>query len=159
MIAIERGGIMEKRYGNMISIFELAKWFLSMESMSNLKLQKMCYYAQAWHLALFGSPLVDTQFEAWVHGPVSRELYRKYKDWGWYDISKYTGSLHIDEDTKEFLEFVYSLYGDLSGNQLEDLTHKEAPWINARGGLPRNEVSHNIISDMDMMNYYRQLIN
>src|SRR3712207_9388330 len=62
------------------SIFDVADWFLSKEKMTPKKLQKLSYYFEAWCHALFGRTLVnDTQFEAWVHGPVSPELYRDRK--------------------------------------------------------------------------------
>jgi uncharacterized phage-associated protein len=48
---------------------------------SNLQLQKLVYYAQAWHLALYDRPLFEDDFQAWVHGPVIPELFDKYKHW------------------------------------------------------------------------------
>ena len=47
-------------------------------SMNELKLQKLLYYAQAWHLAVFGSRLFDERFQAWVHGPVCRAIYDRF---------------------------------------------------------------------------------
>ena len=52
----------------------------------NLKLQKLVYYAQAWHLALRDVPLFEEDFEAWVHGPVIPALYQEYKKFGWRPI-------------------------------------------------------------------------
>ena len=46
---------------------------------SNLKLQKLIYYAQAFHLAIYELPFFDEDFEAWTHGPVCPEIYHKYK--------------------------------------------------------------------------------
>ena len=40
------------------------------ELMSNMKLQKMLYYQQGYHLAAFGTPLFDEDIEAWMYGPV-----------------------------------------------------------------------------------------
>ena len=60
----------------MSDIRKVAQYFLSKESMSHKKLQKLCYYAQAWYLANYGKPLMPNRFEAWVHGPVSPDLYR-----------------------------------------------------------------------------------
>ena len=59
----------------MFTIFDIANWFLSKEGMTHKKLQKLCYYAQAWYLALYKNKLIDGYFEAWVHGPVNSSLY------------------------------------------------------------------------------------
>ena len=53
---------------------------------SNLKLQKLLYYAQAWHLAFFGAPLFDEDFEAWVHGPVVPRVFRCYRSFQWAQL-------------------------------------------------------------------------
>jgi len=34
------------------SVLNIAQCFLSKQGMTHKKLQKLCYYAQAWHLAL-----------------------------------------------------------------------------------------------------------
>ena len=47
--------------------------------MSHLKLQKLLFYCQAYHLAYFKEPLFDEDFEAWVHGPVCRIIYDSLK--------------------------------------------------------------------------------
>ena len=61
----------------MASVFDVANWFLSKGSVTHKKLQKLCYYSQAWHCALYdGTPLFAERIEAWVHGPVIPELYR-----------------------------------------------------------------------------------
>ena len=57
------------------SIFDIANWFLHKVTCDQKKLQKLCYYAQAWHLAMYGSELCTASFEAWVHGPVNRMLW------------------------------------------------------------------------------------
>jgi uncharacterized phage-associated protein len=52
----------------MASVFDVANWFLAKEKMTHKKLQKLCYYAQAWHLANHGQPMMPNRFEAWIHG-------------------------------------------------------------------------------------------
>lgn len=58
-------------------IFDLAKAFLYISSMTNKKLQKLCFYAKAWYLALYDENLISEPFEAWVHGAVQPSLYQK----------------------------------------------------------------------------------
>ena len=67
----------------MENIYDVAKYFLHIDTMTHKKLQKLCYFAQAWYLANYGRPLVANRFEAWVHGPVSPDLYSRYRDCGW----------------------------------------------------------------------------
>ena len=53
---------------------------------TNMKLQKLMYYAQAWHLAVIGDELFSDDFQAWIHGPVIPALYDKYKAYQWNPI-------------------------------------------------------------------------
>ena len=138
----------------MVSVFEVAKWFLSRESMTHKKLQKLCYYAQAWHCALLDKPLFDSEIQAWIHGPVIPELYRVYSETRWIKIPKSEQEVTFDESTTELLEAVYNTYGGLTGNQLERLTHSEQPWQEARGTLKPFEACENIISVEKMKEYY-----
>ena len=141
----------------MFTIFDIANWFLSKEGMTHKKLQKLCYYAQAWYLALYKSKLIDGDFEAWVHGPVNSSLYHIYKDHGWQTIRKKRQKPILNELVEDFLERIWVTYGDYDGHQLEAFTHEETPWINARRGLGPWENSKNIISVKDMEEYYFDL--
>ena len=146
----------------MSSVFDVAKWFLSRQSMEHKKLQKLCYYGQAWHCALEGQPLFCERIEAWVHGPVIPVLYQEYKSYGWQKIPQVKD---FDEGifssgTLEVLRAVYDTYGDFTGMQLENLTHGEIPWQKARGDLYPSkplEVCTREIQEQDMRDYYRRL--
>lgn len=140
-------------------ILDVASYFLSKESMTNKKLQKLTYYAEAWHQALIGGSLVnDSEFQAWVHGPVSPALYGAYKDHGWNEISKMEEPIvTFDETTAELLDSVWDTYGDQDGNSLEALTHSEPPWRNARMGYADNENSKVPIDAEDMKKYYSSI--
>lgn len=123
----------------MSTVKEIAKYFLALSDpkvgdiISNLKLQKLCYYAQGFHLALYGTRLFPDKIEAWTHGPVIPELYQAYKKYGdgaipipdKFDIS-------IDSKTQELLNEVYSVYGQYSAWKLRNMTHEETPWIEAK---------------------------
>lgn len=140
----------------MYDVFTVAEWFLSKEPMTHKKLQKLCYYAQAWHCALMGgTPLIDDVFQAWIHGPVCRNLFDKYHDHKWIPIQMTERTeFPFNEDEENVLESVYYAYGHLDGDQLESLTHKESPWINARGGIDPAEICTNAISTEDMRACY-----
>lgn len=138
----------------MRSIFDIANWFLSRELMTHKKLQKLCFYAQAWHLALYQERMFDAEFQAWVHGPVNYPLYQEYRRYGWTSIPRYNGDLNLDQREIDFLERIWATYGEYDGHQLEAFTHSEDPWLNARAGLNQWQNSNNIISEADMQNYY-----
>lgn len=143
----------------MESIYDVARYFLSKEPMSHKKLQKMCYYAQAWYLANYKERLVPNRFEAWVHGPVSPDLYFRYRDWGWENIPLYRDEVDFeDEGVSSFLDEVYKVYGDYNADELEKITHKEMPWRNARKGIPAGAYSRNPILLSDMRDYYGERI-
>ncbi len=55
------------------------------ESLNSLKLHKLLYYVQAWHLAFYGEPLFEGKFQAWIHGPVNKEIYRRFNKRSLYD--------------------------------------------------------------------------
>ena len=140
-------------------IYDLANSFLAIESMTHKKLQKLCYYAKAWYLAINDKNLVNEPFEAWVHGAVQPRLYQKYRSYGFQSIPMCIES--TDFLPEEFLDFareIYNSYGDLSGDDLEKLNHQEMPWINARKGLKPWQNSNVVISEEDMKTYYRGLM-
>lgn len=58
------------------SVLDVAACVLESQGpMSHMKLQKLCYYSQAWHLAWEGVPLFPERIEAWANGPVVPVLY------------------------------------------------------------------------------------
>ncbi len=142
----------------MVSCFEVANYFIWLAKetgsfVSNLKLQKLVYYAQAWHLAIHGTPLFAEDFQAWVHGPVIPELYQKYKSFRWQpivvDVTPQLSSTLI-----KFLESVSDEYFSCDGYELERMTHSEAPWILARGGIAADVAATNQIEKTWMKEYY-----
>ncbi len=134
---------------------------------SNLKLQKLLYYAQAWHLAYFGDRLIEGDFQAWVHGPVLPEAYREYRNFGWRPIEREDlDQRYIDnfcdkivsKEQCELLVDIVDEYFGLSGFELERLTHSEDPWKMARADLPMDAPSENVITDQSMIDYYQQFV-
>ena len=138
------------------SIYSIADWFLMKSNMTHLKLQKLCYYAQAWSYALLGYGLANTTFQAWVHGPVSPALYERFKGFGYETITiSAQRTPTFEPKDEELLNRVWETYGDLTGNALEALAHRETPWIEARHGYADDERCNVVISPETMKNYYR----
>lgn len=127
------------------------------ELLTNLKLQKLLYYAQAWHLALKGNVLFDEDFQAWVHGPVLLSQYHRFKDCKWMPIQGDIAQPQLDEELKGFLNEIIDIFGAETAVALEIMTHRERPWIEARGDLPPHEPCNNYISKETMAAYYRSL--
>ncbi|MCC8037101.1 MAG: DUF4065 domain-containing protein [Clostridiales bacterium] len=140
----------------MENVRDIAKWFLSHQSMTHKKVQKLCYYAQAWYCALYdGSPLFEDEIQAWVHGPVIPALYPVYADYRWENIPKQNfDESNLSDKALDILEAVYNTYGGFTGDQLERLTHSEKPWQQARGNLKPWEASTVPISCSSMREYY-----
>jgi uncharacterized phage-associated protein len=130
------------------------------EPLTQLKLQKLAYYAQAWHLALCKKPLFKEDFQAWVYGPALPTLYRKYKRFGYNPIKvpKNLSFPKLNSETRSFLEEVYRKYGKLEASQLVRLIHSEEPWKNARKCLEADESCKSIISKKSMQKYYSSLL-
>lgn len=140
------------------SIFDIANWFLNKGDMTQKKLQKLCYYAQAWCYALKEKRLIKSDFQAWVHGPISPALYDRFKQFG-YDTIKISGTYkcNISKEDVSLLEDIWETYGDKTGNALEALTHRELPWIEARRGYAENERCTVVISPEAMKMYYKSI--
>lgn len=139
----------------------IAEWFLNKnriqmnfedsEYITNLKLQKLLYYAQGYFLAKKDIPLFDDDFLAWEHGPVIRKIYDKYKKNG-SDGIRYTEDFKIviDLETERILEEVYNEYGQYTAWKLRNMTHEESPWKTTQ----RNE----IISKEKIKDYFKTKI-
>lgn len=132
---------------------------------SPLKLQKLLYYVQGWHLALFGKPLFKGEFQAWVHGPVNREVYDRFVNaYSLYTPIRLEQLSDVEQNLdkipaadRSFIDEVLQSYAGFSGDQLEYMTHRESPWINARAGLPDYVRSEAIISEADMQECYSRM--
>lgn len=147
---------------NNVTISNVADWFLHKEAMNLVKLQKLCYYAEAWSEALLNRSICeDAVFEAWVHGAISPSLYSrfhdKYTDWHQIKRRKKPNDYLFGDDELKILESVWMTYGDMSGTDLEALNHSEEPWKKQRIGLAMFEACKNRISPSDMRNYYQPI--
>jgi len=137
---------------------EVAMYFISSfqkknKEVSNLKLQKLLYYAQAWHLALYGNPLFRDPIQAWVHGPVVPSVFRQYKDYAWRPITQEVKA-DAPSDLAFHLKEVTRVYGEFDATTLERMTHQEGPWKEARGSLAPDEPSNRVITHESMKNFY-----
>ncbi|MET0154859.1 MAG: type II toxin-antitoxin system antitoxin SocA domain-containing protein [Rickettsiales bacterium] len=122
-----------------------------------MKLQKLCYYAQAWSLVWDEQKLFDNRIEAWANGPVTTGLYASH--YRQYEVAeiKDGDSSKLADFQKETIDKVINFYGGYTSKQLSDITHMEEPWKIARQGVPDGERSNNEITLESMANYYGRL--
>ena len=140
----------------MANVFDTEKYILEKSgTMSTMKLQKLCYYSQAWALVWDDSPLFNEDFQAWANGPVCPELFFKTK--GKYSVSakdETGGEENLTDDQKDTIDKVLEHYGIHDAQWLSQLTHMEDPWMKAREGVPSGMGCNNIITKESMTLYY-----
>lgn len=139
----------------MHSASSVAKYFLFLsdeeagDTISNLKLQKLLYYAQGFHLALTDAPLFAEPIEAWTHGPVVPVVYQLYKHAGAAAIQRpeVFDPAEIDAATGSILDEVREVYGQFSAWKLREMTREESPWIEAYKIGPGAPIQHNSLKE------------
>ncbi len=144
-----------------VTASDIAKYLLSMSepgtpfAITPLKLQKLLYYVQGWHMALENVNLFSDDFEAWDHGPVIRSIYEDYNHYGYRTIEKVNlkeiENQILNDNQIRLINAVWNVYGEFDGKYLEQLTHQEEPWINT----PRNS----IIDKRNIGSYFVGMLN
>jgi uncharacterized phage-associated protein len=148
----------------MANVFNVADYILKnvKEPMTTMKLQKLCYYSYVWHMVYSDEVLFNETYQAWANGPVSNALFQVHK--GFFQASstvKDRISTRVDiehpltDGQIESVDTVIENYGHLSGAELSDLTHQEAPWINAREQF--YETQNDVMSHEAIHSYYSEL--
>lgn len=123
---------------------------------TNLKLQKLLYYAEAWSLASRDEALFDEPFQAWIHGPVLASQYQRFKaKWGWQPIWEKVDRPQLDEKLRLHLVEIVEMFGSVPDHVLTTRTQSEAPWIEARGDLDPATRSDAPISKDAVRIYYK----
>lgn len=143
----------------MPSAVDVARYILAMgrssdddgqedDPISNLKLQKLLYYAQGFHLALYDKPLFPETIQAWDHGPVVPEVYRVFKRHGAAPIPyEFCNTALLDEQAKKLIEDVYTSFGQFTAWRLRQMTHKEMPWCETyRKGVANIEIPQSLLA-------------
>jgi uncharacterized phage-associated protein len=136
---------------------------------SPMKLQKLIYYAHAWHLAFLGTPLIREEVQAWKFGPVIEDIYFAFKEFGNTTITNNASELVFndnglqlltpfvdaeDDNANRLLSEIIRIYGSYSPIQLSNLTHADdEPWRIVANQyneeLPRNiEIPNSLIESI-----------
>lgn len=125
---------------------------------STMKLQKLCFYAQGWTLALLDQPLFPEEFQAWRNGPVCYELFVGHR--GNFSVSSWPQGdpSNIGKRERIVLDAMLSNFGALTGLQLSDLTHKKGtPWavVRDQAGTTQGGASNEVISQNSIQSYFK----
>ena len=150
----------------MIDCLNVARYFIirayedGIEAeMTNMKVQKLLYYAQSLHLALYNEPLFAEEIQAWRYGPVCPPAYRFYSDFEAKQLPIPPKELLSDfsSEKKELLEEIWEYFGGYHAYKLSDMTHVEFPWKKARKGLPPQASSTEpiLLNDMKELGYQK----
>lgn len=120
------------------------------DTISNLKMQKLLYYAQGHFLATYQKPLFNEKIEAWKYGPVVKKVYDRFKKYGnlaidFKELVNFNSELYSEEHL-DTLPFVFNRY-NISAKELVDKTHSEAPWKDVYSEYITNEISKQSIQD------------
>lgn len=136
----------------------IAKYILcECNDITNLALQKSLYYIQGFYSAFNGKYLFEDDCEAWVHGPVYRDIYQQYANYGFgsIDCEALTDDFVFTTDEKILVDSVIRYLCCYSGKTLERFTHIELPWLKTRGDLPPKEPSVRIINKELINSYFK----
>ena len=116
--------------------------------LTNLKLQKMLYYAQGCFLAIYGEPLFNDTVEAWDLGPVCPAVYHSFKVCGRQPIEEtFSDEVAIDRRFAEFLDIINEKFGGFSASRLVAMTHDEEPWRKSYASGLNNEIDKDKIKE------------
>jgi len=117
---------------------------------TNLKLQKLLYYVQGWHLGLYDEPIFPDTFQAWPRGPVIPDVYEEYKSYKGAPIFQEIIITDIDEPTKYHIDEVLKVYAPRDTLELSEMTHHERPWKEA------TKISGRIIDASSMKTFFQE---
>lgn len=148
----------EANYDHSVSVFDVAAYIINKSgSITTMKLQKLVYYSQAWSLVWDDRPLFKEDIEAWVSGPVVRELFNYHR--GQYSISSVLigNSDILNKTQRETIDAVINYYNKYSSQWLSDLAHMEDPWKKTRVGMSELQRGSKVIGLDLLAEYYGSL--
>lgn len=138
----------------------IAYVFEKLEEVTPLMLQKLLYFVQGVHSALYGKPAFTEDCSAWVHGPVYPEVYELFRDFKYNPIDDARFALlegtedALTDDEKRVIDLVVNTFGMYGGKALEKITHNEEPWMEARKGYEDSIPSSELLPKDRIMKYF-----
>lgn len=147
---------------NIFDARDIAKWLLTWASadeelpdISNLKLQKLLYFAQGYSLAILDKPLFSNEIQAWAHGPVVPDVYQEYKTFEGRPINTdvFVDFSTFPDEVNTLLASVWTTFGGFSAWKLREITHKEGPWKDCYNSAELGTV----ITEPSLEKYFKSL--
>ena len=152
----------------------IANYFLDLGerdgiAIDHLKLQKLVYFCHGWHLALTGEPLIFQTVVAWPHGPVIRDLYWEFKQYGRAPISgratippdgvrtreHHPMAADLSENSRSVAGRTWDVFKNFSGTELRAMSHDEGtPWQQVVAGLKPETIRDLPIPDRLIREYF-----
>lgn len=123
---------------------------------TNLKLQKLLYYAQAWYLVNFGKRLFKDPIKAWDFGPVVPDVYHAWKEHQSSPIpysSNGKEELCLQPHQIEYLRDFYKVFSSLSATALVSMSHAEKPWKEAHAKGNTTEIRPDVMREYYLSRY------
>ncbi|EPI50270.1 zinc finger/helix-turn-helix protein [Gardnerella vaginalis JCP7672] len=156
------------------------------EDITTLALQKSLYYIQGFYFAFYKSFIFTDDCQAWIHGPVYKDVYLRYKDYTFTPIDSPTTEISGIKSSEKLADYKHVQKSDVtlftaeltttlsatekavcdsvidniccySGKELERFTHHEEPWILTRGNLKTDDSSNKIISKKIIGEYFTKI--
>lgn len=137
--------------------------FRKAEEVTPLALQKMLYFIQGIYMVLFDVELFSEECEAWAHGPVFKDVYEVFKSFKYNPIEDTRFSMlqnrfnELSDNEKKVIDLVVESFGMYSGKILEQITHRESPWMDARKNCLPGEPSNEVISKESIKEYFSEV--
>lgn len=152
-------GKVEEKHGK---IFGVVNWFLSQSSedapITHLALQKLLYFVQGWSRALLGKALFDDECQAWVHGAVYPCVYDVFQQFKAAPLPRVEETAAFEDQEWRILNAVKRYYFDIySAKALEEICHREEPYIEARKGFTEREACHTVMDVERIYAYYSRI--
>lgn len=144
----------------MATIFDIARYIIERQGeMSAMKLQKLMYYAQAWNLVWEEEPLFEDDFQAWANGPVLPALYSRHRGQFKVDSGLFQdgNTENVSAAQRQNIDKVLGFYGAQTAQWLSNVSHQEAPWLDAREGYDPGALCTKVIPKSAMHEYYSAL--
>ena len=146
------------RSADAVADYFLLRTGMEGDYIGNLKMQKLCYFAQGWSLALRGKALFDDVFEAWALGPALPPLFQRFQRYRWHPLDAYKRRTdcdkELDAEEQKFLDWIWDVYSRHSANELKRLTRAQTPWKEAHGDTEGIDPCREEITQASMKAYF-----
>lgn len=132
------------------------------EDITNMSIQKILYFINGFSKKFLNYKIITDKCEAWVHGPVYRDLYLAfctyYKNFIDFNDLIVNKEIELDKKEKAYIDKIIPFFENYSGSALRNMSHLTDPWIIARNGINDNEFSNKIIDEKDIDTYFDKII-